>query len=217
MHLGDFWFRCYLKWISKQRILDSGIAYGNGAFDEQISLLLHAVSVGRGYNFFFLLLVYYPLKHIYKYIDHIFNAKWTGKQKIFILHRPFFYYITRLFGYRVLYARSAIEMVLFFLCCCCFFPLGLMNITTFRLVMHFHCTTAVNLHSSYFFFLSFFADFTTILSSLLDISPLVCATNLMLIFNVWMEICFNRLVSGDSSLYSRIPVQSFNLSSMYSL
>lgn len=65
-----------------------------------------------------------------------------------------------------------------------FFPLGLMNITTFRLVMHFHCTTAVNLHSSYFFFLSFFADFTTILSSLLDISPLVCATNLMLIFNV---------------------------------
>lgn len=138
-----------------------------------------------------------------------------------IILRPFFYYIIRLFGYSAIAyctRKAQSKWFFFFLVLLLFFfPLGLMNITTFRLVMHFHCTTAVNLHSSYFSFRSFFVDFTTILSSLLDISPLVCATNLMLIFNVGMGICFNRLVSSDSSLYSRILVQSFILSSMHFL
>lgn len=63
------------------------------------------------------------------------------------------------------------------ICCRCF-SLGLMNITTFRLLTHFHCTTSVNLR---------FSPFQLFFSCVLDISPLyiemcdvrVCLTNFM--------------------------------------
>lgn len=69
---------------------------------------------------------------------HILYAKWSDKQKIFILLYPFFLH------YSTGRLARTVSLSMFFL------P-RLMNITTFWLEMHFHCTTTVNLRSEFFF------------------------------------------------------------------
>lgn len=137
---------------------------------------------------------------MYTDIFHITNTKWSDKQKTFHrMYRPFLRCVclNRATKQMVSILLSPLGTFVFisyffhFTICCCCFSLGLMNITIFRLLTHFHCTTSVNLR---------FIPFQLFFSPVLDISPfhvrvcVLCLTNFMRInksdkrkMNEWSE------------------------------